>query len=598
MVFPLIAEQIHRLVYGESEVQVGNSKKGHFVPRFVSDHIHTLSQLQACTAKKRVIFEPDKCYNFFLEDILMKTRIMVILALFVCLAFVSCPGNDDDDNDIADDDVGNDDAVDDDVVDDDIVDDDVVDDDIVDDDVVDDDIVDDDVVDDDVVDDDVVDDDVVDDDTGDDDTVPFERLVWTFVPSHGPDNVQCVGWIDDVNDDGTPDILAHAYDSFLTPDEGDSTFCISGASSGKADLIWGAHPRNDHPQYPSDSGGDGDFMLSASDDVNGDGIQDVLIGTVWGNRSAYALDGTNGDKIWMFCTYTNPASPESGWVYQIIPFRDVTGDGKPETLFGAGSDNNSGWLVNGATGDVVWHMNQSSDAVFGAAMIEDINDDGYPEAILAAGDNEDHVYCVDGDSGTGTVLWSKDTGGNNFCVASIDDLNSDGYQDVLAGSWDANGVVAVSGKTSAILWTSTAYIWPIRIVALDDVNDDNVPDLAATGVFSNQVYVINGVNGQTIWSTGGPAADSVWAVDPLADITGDGVSDVIAGSFDSLVMAFDGTDGTLLWSYDTGAAKVMSVRGTPDITGDGAPDVVAGTQCLSTTTPGAGRIFLLEGRIE
>ena len=87
-------------------------------------------------------------------------------------------------------------------------------------------------------------------------------------------------------------------------------------------------------------------------------------------------------------------------------------------------------------------------------------------------------------------------------------------------------------------------------------------------------------------------ADLRAALDRVDDVTGDGVPDVVAGSFDSYVGIFDGKDGTVVWSFDTGEAKVMTVRGTPDMTGDCVPDVIAGTQ---DSGDGGGTTFLLNG---
>jgi len=75
------------------------------------------------------------------------------------------------------------------------------------------------------------------------------------------------------------------------------------------------------------------------------------------------------------------------------------------------------------------------------------------------------------------------------------------------------------------------------------------------------------------------------------DVTGDGISEVVAGCFDGRAYLFDGVSGTQLWNYYAGH-KVMMVRGVRDLSGNGVPDVVAGTQMLHG---GGGRIYALEG---
>ena len=420
-----------------------------------------------------------------------------------------------------------------------------------------------------------------------------ERVRWTFVPPAGSYSVRTVGWIDDVDEDGVPDALVHAYDSVYTPDGADSTWVVSGASEGTGDIAWGAHPANDS-NPASDSGGYGDAAVTATGDLNGDGFPDVLLATVWGNSTAYALDGLTGDVLWFFSTITDPASPDDGWVYDIHSAPDVSGDGVPEVIFGGGSDNDSGWMLDGATGDVRFRL-PATDAVISAAPVGDVNGDDVGDVVFGGGDYEYRVFCVDGaSSGTASVLWTYDTAGSNYAVASIDDVDGDGVREVLVGSWYSYAVICLDGADGEVLWSSDAHISPMRVVVLDDVNGDNQQDVAITGLQSYFVDVIDGRNGDTIWSERGPSADYIWALDRIDDVTGDGINDVVAGTFDSYVLAFDGTDGGLLWQVDTGDAKVLTVRGTPDVTGDCVPDVIAGNQDLGDGA-GSGTTFLLEG---
>ena len=421
-----------------------------------------------------------------------------------------------------------------------------------------------------------------------------DRLAWSFVPPQGPYTVETVGWIEDVNGDGLPDVLSHAYDLIEMPDGAKTTFCLSGGAKGPAQVIWSVSPTNDSVPS-SDSGGDGDKTIIASGDLNADGFQDVLLATAWGNETAYALNGLTGETLWLFNTRTNPASPDSGWIFEILPYPDVTGDQVPEVVFGVGSDNDSGWLVNGASGEVLWHLGASDDVIYGAAPLDDIDGDQAIDAVFAGGDNEDRVFAVSGASvNYGTVLWSTATG-NNYSLAVIDDVDGDGVKDVLAGSWNRQQVVCLSGVDGGEVWGSEVNLSPMRIVPLDDVNGDGVADVATAGMLSQFVAVLDGADGTQIWLEAGESTDLLWAVDRIEDVSGDGINDVVGGSFNSWVMAFDGADGATLWAYDTGSAKVMTIRGVPDMTGDCVPDVVVGTQCLSDSTPGAGTVFLLNG---
>jgi len=122
----------------------------------------------------------------------------------------------------------------------------------------------------------------------------FNRRVWRFVPPEGPYSVESVGWIEDQDGDGVPEALAHAYESTFTPDEADTTFCISGAPSRAGEMIWGVHPTNDNVDLPSDSGGYGDSILNTIDDLNGDDYQDVGFGLAGGAVGPGKASGGQG----------------------------------------------------------------------------------------------------------------------------------------------------------------------------------------------------------------------------------------------------------------------------------------------------------------
>ena len=53
-----------------------------------------------------------------------------------------------------------------------------------------------------------------------------------------------------------------------------------------------------------------------------------------------------------------------------------------------------------------------------------------------------------------------------------------------------------------------------------------------------------------------------WTARAIADLNGDGIEDVIAGSFDYYVYAMSGADGSIIWTYNTGN-RVFSVAPVP-----------------------------------
>jgi outer membrane protein assembly factor BamB len=409
-------------------------------------------------------------------------------------------------------------------------------------------------------------------------------LLWTF---QGIDDVNCAAEIEDQNADGTPDLVVETFDSGAT---GDHIYCLSGGAPGPGSVtIWSAKP----PGGPSSSGGYGDECVHVCPDLDGDGLSDVLLGTAWGGRTAYGLQGTNGAVIWDFDTYSErpPDPPVSGWVYTMSWIPDADGDGRPDVFFGCGSDNNRMYHVDGSTGGVLWSFD-AVDAVFSSAALGDVSGDGRADAALGAGDLAEAVWVMRGGS-TGTpVVWTRPMPGSVMGLARIEDLNGDGIDDLIAGAWSTDSTVfAFSADDGQILWVADLPGAPyvMRVEVVGDLDLDGTDD-AVVGSWENSAFARSGRDGSEIWSF--PTAGDVWAVDGAADVTGDGIPEVVVGSFDHLVYLVDGATGQELWRFDTGN-RLYWVMGTSDLNGNGTPDVFAGSQKLISSPGGQG--FLLDG---
>jgi outer membrane protein assembly factor BamB len=402
-------------------------------------------------------------------------------------------------------------------------------------------------------------------------TVPDRLFYMTFY-----DHVRCVRSIADVTGDGRDEVIVGIDES-----QADNIFCLDGASSGAATVVWSQHPISG----ASNGSPYGDDSIVPISDPDDNGFQNILVGTAWGGRSAHNLDGLAGAILWTFDTYT---TPDSGWVYSLAELNDITGDGVPEAVFGAGSYYDRVTMLDGASSGaatVIWSY-YAGDAVYTVRNIGDVNGDGDNDVLAAVGEDIDRLVCLDGGTTnpSGHVLWTYAPGTSVYAAGVLPDITGDGINEAIAVLWTTGGsaVRCVNGATGAFIWASTQVSdYGMMVDILDDVTGDGHDEIVVSS-WENAVIVLNGLTGAQAWKTtvGTLNGGDVWTARAIDDLNGDGFQDVIAGSFDTYAYAMDGTDGTVLWSYPTNY-RVYSVYPVGDLNADGTPEVVVGNQNLS-----------------
>lgn len=411
---------------------------------------------------------------------------------------------------------------------------------------------------------------------------PTPDRLWTF---QGIEDINAFATLPDVDGDGVADIVCETYDAGAS---GDHLYLLSGASVDVAQVIWSARPSSG----ASDGGGDGQECLVTCDDLSGDGFPDVLLGTAWGNRSVHALDGRTGDVLWTFDTYDEP---DSGWIYSVRAHPDRTGDGRPEVIFGAGSECDRGYMLDGATGTVLWRFIGSGDAIGHVVSLDDADGDQVGDVLFCGWDYEDRVFCVSGGaSGVTSTIWSYDSGNTNYHAISSDDLDGDGTREVVVGLWAGSGQVrCLDGADGSVVWIGQAgsnnYV--MRLALVGDADGDGARDIAV-GSWDNGLRVLSGRTGELLWVSyaGTTNGGDFWTVDRAPDVDGDGIDEVVGGSFDRSVYLFSGADGDTLWTFPT-TDRLFAVAGGPDLSGNGLADILGGTQDLGS----GGRAHALEG---
>ncbi|MBN1879697.1 VCBS repeat-containing protein [bacterium] len=259
-----------------------------------------------------------------------------------------------------------------------------------------------------------------------------------------PDACFSVSPITDVNADGKPDALISSGDA-----DGHHVYCVSGASTGAATVLW-----------PFDAGASVHSVTSCSD-ANGNGVDDFVAAT-WGN-GVRCGDGFNGQPIWF-----NLLS--GTYCMMVKPLADVTGDGVDEIIVGTWE--NAVYVLNGTTGSIVWETptgTLNGGDVWTVSSVSDLNGDGYDDVL--AGSFDTYMYCLSGIDGD--VLFSHLTGNRVYSVNLAGDLNGDGIGDVLAGTQDTTSTTVVYAVSGADQLPPTPSPSPTQSCIHDgDVNMD------------------------------------------------------------------------------------------------------------------------------
>ena len=224
----------------------------------------------------------------------------------------------------------------------------------------------------------------------------------------------------------------------------------------------------------------------------------------------------------------------------------------------------------------------------------DVTGDGVPDYILGAGPGvTSEVRIVDGASGTirsDFLPFESTFLGGVFVAAG--DVNGDGYVDAIVGSGEGRrGEIKVfSGRDPSLLLDvlvfDPSFIGGVHVAA-GDVNGDGYADLiAGSGPGGSDVLVVNALD-RSILRTLTPYpgfTGGVWVA--AGDVTGDGYADVITGAGPGggpHVRVFDGRTGAgvlSFFAYETSFAGGVRVA-AGDVKGDGRADVITG--------PGPGR---------
>ena len=263
--------------------------------------------------------------------------------------------------------------------------------------------------------------------------------------------------IEDFNGDGQPDVLVGSSNF----DETEAR--VFGLNGADGLILWTFIPS-----------GSSVWALSQIDDINGDGIKDVAIGSFsLSTGTIYGLDPTNGGQLFIRGGF--------GPILGLEIMDDLNGDGYRDIVpaFSGASIN----AVDGYNGNIIWSQ-PLVDKPHHVARSTDVSGDGINDIFVGTLFTTNYCYFIDGIDGE--TLNSFDYGTPIDALAAIPDIVGDGSMEMVAGG--RNGQVrCYSGGTSAVL-NSPPYAPTIDGETSGSVNVSYTFDFLTTDPESNDIY--------------------------------------------------------------------------------------------------------------
>jgi hypothetical protein len=417
----------------------------------------------------------------------------------------------------------------------------------------------------------------------------------------------------DIDGDAVPDFVTSAPAAGNTGSAYGRVEAWSGASLASLWNRWGFVDKGDFGQSLANVG-----------DIDGDGVNDVLVGAPdlvsgGGHDSvtagyAQTFSGVDGTLIQHF----DGDSVDDMFGSAVASLGDITGDGVGDFAVGAAGDDDGGLQAgsvrrfNGATGAVLstQHGTQAG-AGFGGRLVGpvDLDGNGVKELLVGAlshdgnGVDSGAVFLVPAAGGSALHTWFGPQAGAAFggAIAAIGDTDFDGKSEVAIGAHDADGetissgaVFVYSGASKSLLFSYTGWgllmTYAGRSIApTGDLDGDGRADLligvsasSFQGSSSGHVSVLSGLDGSELGRAYGANAEQLGtAATALGDLDGDGKGEIG-------VFAIFGQRGQLkIFSLEyplppstyctaklnsQGCFPVLSAQGSP--TASGADDLV------------------------
>ena len=277
-----------------------------------------------------------------------------------------------------------------------------------------------------------------------------------------------------------------------------------------------------------------------------------------GDGTLCCIDGESGEALW------GAAIGKVEWGG--VTWADLDADGVDELVVGTVD---AGIQALEADGTPIWtYLEEDGSAPLVRCPVAavDIDGDRYPE-IFAAG--RFGPFCLNAD---GALRWQTLLGHDFASSVVIGDANGDGKPELYCASSDDNATYCFDALTGAVRWCAPmigkADVYPSSSIAVGDLDGDGVQEIVSADALG-YVYCLDAA-GHRRWLF--ETSKRTHAAPSLGDVDGDGVVDVLVTCGDHFLYCLDHR-GYQKWRY-AADRRLMYPATLCDVDLDGLTDIV------------------------